>query len=97
MFDPVAKTLVVMLDADANGMPADGRVDRTYRFNGLSAESPLGARWQGAGIVEEYSIAGEADPMGVGLITPKGLVQLVKRFAQRDFRNGRRPARSRAL
>ena len=87
VFDPVARSLLVMLDTGANGMPADGRVDRTYRFDGLAAEWPLGARWQGTAIVEEYSIAGEADGMGVGLITPTGLIQLVKRFAQRDFRN----------
>ena len=87
VFDPVSRSLLLMLDAGTNGIPADGRVDRTYRFQGLSNEWPLGDRWQGAATVEEYSFAGETGQFGLGVITPAGLVQLLSRSSHPDFRN----------
>jgi TonB family protein len=77
VFNADQKWLVILLDwADEKGKQPDGMVDSTYAFYDLDGAWPLGERWQGSVVIEEYSLAGEGGRVGVGLRTDAGLVQL---------------------
>src|SRR5262249_31497466 len=75
--------LVVLVDdADpAKGGP-DGRVDADYRYDGVEGAWPLGERWEGRAVIEDYfSVSvgpgmGAVGPGAIGITTDKGLVQI---------------------
>jgi TonB family protein len=77
IYDPSQHWLVVLVDHPSNGKDRDGGVDITYTFNDVTGAWPLGERWQGRMIVDEYSTIGEAVGGGLGLHTEGGLVQLL--------------------
>jgi TonB family protein len=70
--------LVILVDSTLpGGRGPDGRVDATYTFNDVTGEWPLGARWDGTAVVDDYSQIGEMGIVGVGLSTPNGVIQLL--------------------
>jgi len=70
--------LVILVDSTmAGGRAPDGRVDVTYTFNDVTGEWPLGERWNGTAVVDDYSQIGEMGIVGVGLSTPSGIIQLL--------------------
>ena len=84
--------VVVLVDEDASGSPADGRVDVSYTFNDVDGNWPLGDRWEGRATVDAYSIAGDTGSVGLGLHTSSGLVQILNgprgpRMPRVDFRD----------
>jgi TonB family protein len=82
--------LVLLVDAATpDGRVPDGGVDSTYTFNDLSGEWPLGERWEGSAVVEDYSLLADAGSMaqGTGLLTPSGLIQLLNRMGGDTFRD----------
>lgn len=74
--------LVLLIDYvdPATGAP-DGRVDAHYRLDNLSAEWPLGERWEGSAVVDEYVSIPQGGPPALGLTTSIGLVQLFPFFS----------------
>lgn len=89
VFNAQERWLVLLLDQPAAGEPADGRVDWTYHFRDVEGVWPLGARWEGAATIEEYSMAarGATRSGGLGITTSQGLVQLLALALQQEFRD----------
>jgi len=54
------------------------RVDEVFTFTDMTGEWPLGERWEGEAVLEEYSIGIDrgGPSTGIGLMTPVGIVQL---------------------
>lgn len=75
VFNPAERWLVLLVDYKTAAGGPDGGVDMTYSYTGLTGDWPLEERWEGAVTIEDYSIAGEIGPSGMGLVTPRGLVQ----------------------
>jgi TonB family protein len=69
--------LLVIVDQDADGKPADGRVDLTFTFNDVEGTWPLGERWEGRATVDEYAVVGEPGPSGLGINAGSGVIQLL--------------------
>jgi TonB family protein len=87
IFNAAQGWLVLLVDsATPDGGAPDGRVDTTYTFNDVTGEWPLGSRWEGAAVVEDYSIAGGL-AQGVGMSTPNGLLQLLSPRGGEAFRD----------
>lgn len=84
VFDASQRWLLVLVDLATQEKPADGRVDWAYHYTKVGGDWPLSTRWEGAATVEEYSMVGRG-PGGFGIVTPKGLVQLLTRLL--DFRD----------
>ena len=86
IFEPNERWFVLLVDyVTATGGP-DGRVDTTYNYTGLSGDWPIEPRYEGPAIVEDYSVAGEGGPSGIGIAVRAGLVQLVG-MGQAQFRD----------
>jgi TonB family protein len=61
IYNSAERWLVVLADfADAGKGAPDGAVDSIYTFHDLDDVWPLGERWQGSTVIEEYSIANTA-------------------------------------
>lgn len=76
LYDPAQRRLLVMVDLGFAGEKPDGGVDVNYRFHEV-ANWPLGERWSGPAVVEEYSFAGEFAGLALGLRTSRGLIQML--------------------
>jgi protein TonB len=79
IYNDVQRWIVLLVDyaPPAGGRP-DGDVDTTFQFSMVKDGWPLGERWEGDAIVEEYMMAGPGMMSGgVGLIVPAGHVQLL--------------------
>jgi TonB family protein len=79
IFNAAQRSLILLVDyVGWDGHEPDDRVDVAYRFFDVGGDWPLGARWDGRAIVEDYSLMGGATSShGAGLRTPAGLVQLL--------------------
>ena len=78
IFNAAQRSLVLLVDyVSWDGHEPDDRVDATFRFYGVEGEWPLGARWHGRAIVEDYSLIGMPAVLGAGLRTQDGLVQIL--------------------
>lgn len=79
IFTAGQRSLILLVDyVGWDGHEPDDRVDVAYRFFDVGGDWPLGARWEGRAIVEDYSLMGGATSShGAGLRTPAGLVQLL--------------------
>jgi TonB family protein len=88
IFNPAQRWLVLLVDYATPDGP-DGRVDMTYTHHDIDGEWPLENRWEGPAVVEDYSLAGEgaSAAAGLGLVGPRGLVQLLTPPAERLFRD----------
>jgi len=87
VFNPAQHWLLILADYAAPNGASDGGVDVTYTFQELAGEWPMGERWQGKAAIEEYSVAGEIGPSGLGLVLPNGLVQLFDSRGEKLFRD----------
>jgi TonB family protein len=88
IFNPNEHWLVILVDsALPGGRAPDGRVDTTYTLNDVTGDWPLGERWEGAAVVDDYSNVGEMGIVGVGLSTPAGVVQLLSPRGGSVFRD----------
>ena len=88
IFNPGQRWLVILVDsAMPGGHEPDGRVDAIYTFNDVTGDWPLGERWEGSAVVEDYSRIGEMGVVGAGLSTPAGLVQLLSPRGGNVFRD----------
>jgi TonB family protein len=84
IFNAAQRFLILLIDYP----PSDGidsPVDMTYTYFNVQGDWPLGDRWEGAAVIEEYSNAAQPGPTGLGVVTPQGLVQLVQSFGPSDF------------
>lgn len=60
IFNAGQRWLVILVDsAMPGGVRPDGLVDATYTFNDVSGDWPLGERWEGTAVVDDYSLIGE--------------------------------------
>ena len=87
IFNAAQRSLILLVDyVGWDGHEPDDRVDASYRFHNVEGEWPLGPRWQGRAIVEEYQLLGGAlgTIHGLGLRTPAGLVQLLSGINSRS-------------
>jgi TonB family protein len=70
--------VVLLADfAGRGGVEPDGAADLTYTFSEVTNDWPLGERWEGSAVIEEYSLAGSGNGSGFGLRMQSGLVQLL--------------------
>ena len=78
IYDAGQRSLLWLVDYVAwDGHEPDNRVDAAYRFEEVTGAWPLGARWEGRAVVEDYSVLGMwLGGQGAGLSTSAGLVQL---------------------
>ena len=75
--DAAQRKLRIIADYAVDGAQPDGRVDITMTFDAVDGEWPLGERWEGRAIFDDYSVAGEPGNPGIGLTTPSGLIQIL--------------------
>jgi TonB family protein len=69
--------LVLLIDfADARTGTPDGIVDSTYSFQDVQGSWPLGARWQGSAVLDDYSTPSAPDT-ALGITADGAFVQLV--------------------
>ena len=88
VFNPGQHWLVILVDsAMPGGRPPDGRVDITYTFNDVTGDWPLGERWEGRAVVDDYSNVGDMGIVGVGVSTPAGVLQLLSPRGGSVFRD----------
>jgi TonB family protein len=88
IFNPGQHWLVILVDsAMPGGRAPDGRVDTTYTLNDVTGDWPLGERWEGTAVVDDYSQVGDMGIVGVGLSTPAGVVQLLSPRGGSAFRD----------
>lgn len=75
--------LVVLADYARDGGQPDGRVDAAFTFFHLDGDWPLGERWEGLARVEQYSMSGPYQNLGIGMTTSAGLVQVLSSVQDR--------------
>ena len=76
IYNASQRWLVLLVDDASHGGP-DGGVDQSYTFNGLEGEWPLGARWEGSAVVDDYGFAGQPGMNGLGITTREGFFQIL--------------------
>lgn len=67
VYDAQRGWVMVLLDANSRTSAPDGKVDWSYRFAGVSGEWPLGERWEGPVVVDQYRPAGTG-PSAMGIV-----------------------------
>lgn len=88
IFHPAQRWLVILVDSVMPGGRApDGRVDTTYTLNDVTGDWPLGERWEGTAVVDDYAHVSEMGIVGLGLSTPGGVVQLLSPRGGSVFRD----------
>jgi hypothetical protein len=85
VFNPTERSVTLLIDHASPG-GADGRVDRRFWYSGLSGQWPLPDRWEGTAVVEEYQAIGQPT-QGLGLLLPKGLIQILGPMSLEMFKD----------
>ena len=80
--------LLLLVDYATNGAP-DGGVDQSYTFHGLEGDWPLGERWEGSAVVDDYASAGQPMTNGVGITVEQGFFQILQPTNRLQFRDDR--------
>lgn len=76
IYNSEQRWLVLLVDyAETRKGTPDGVVDSTYTFTGLDGVWPLGERWQGSAVLEEYSMPSTLDG-SLGFTAAGAFVQL---------------------
>jgi hypothetical protein len=84
-----ARWLAILYDvADPSGASSEGKVDGSFRFDDVEGAWPLGERWQGRGVIEEYLMPQGLLRVGIGITTDAGLVQLFSGSPSSGAANG---------
>jgi TonB family protein len=88
VFNPAERWVILMVDYARAGKPPDGGVDTDFSFQDVS-EWPLGERWSGAVVIDEYTVASEmgGPTASLGLTTDNGLIQILGRTDAMLFRD----------
>jgi TonB family protein len=87
VFNADQRWLVLVVDyPPQRGDAPDGLADGSYQFRDVSGDWPLGERWEGDAIIEDYSAAGQGSH-GVGLRTSQGFVQFLAPSQQEWFKD----------
>ena len=77
IYNAAERWLVMMADySDTPGKSADGGVDVNYTFHDVDGW-PLGERWSGAAVLDDYTLAGATGSVGVALVTASQTLQLL--------------------
>jgi TonB family protein len=78
LFSASERSVVLLVDfkGPAATQP-DGNVDATYFFSNVAGAWPLGERWEGSLVIDEYSLLGAGSQAGIGLRIPGGVVLLL--------------------
>ena len=88
IYNAASRWVILLADTtDAGGRRPDGGVDASLIFYDVNGEWPLGERWDGDAVLEEYSLPSQPGSRGVGLVTPRGLVQLLSVMGADSFRD----------
>jgi TonB family protein len=75
--NPAERWLAVMVDYKADpARSGDGQADLNFTFQDIG-EWPLGERWSGSAVIDEYFSAGQGLSLGIGLTTSGGYVQVL--------------------
>lgn len=77
IYNAQQRWLVLLVDYASPGADPDGQVDASYRYEDVTGDWPLGERWDGRAVIDDYSIAGEAGLYGIGFSSPGGLIQVL--------------------
>src|SRR5688500_1640935 len=78
--NPAERWLAVIVDYKTDGKSGDTQADINYTFQGI-ADWPLGERWSGSAVIDEYFFAGQGISAGIGLSTSGGFVQVLNSVA----------------
>jgi TonB family protein len=91
VFNPDHRFLIVLIDnVGPGGAPPDGRVDFNFSMNDVQGEWPLGLRWDGSAIVDDYVGDGGGvsnGTVGIGITTSSGLVHMFNGAVPAGLRN----------
>jgi TonB family protein len=78
VYNAANRWIAILCDfQDPSGPPSDGKVKGTLRFDDVDGMWPLGERWQGSAVIDEYEMAQGLFRVGMGITTEHGLVQLL--------------------
>ena len=79
IFNPAQRWLVLVATySPLRKGDTERQAEEAFTFNQVTGDWPLDERWEGDAVVETYAVAGEsASSHGVGLETPRGLLQLI--------------------
>lgn len=87
LYNPVERWVILLADyAVGPQKSGDGGVDMTYTFQDVS-EWPLGERWSGRAVLDDYLVAGEGPYFGLGVHTSAGFVQLLSVPDRNSFKD----------
>jgi len=76
IYNAAQRWLVLLIDyVDPATSAPDGKVDANYRFDDVDAAWPLGDRWEGSAVIDDYSFL-QGPAAGIGMTTNTGLIQL---------------------
>jgi TonB family protein len=79
--NPAERWLALIVDYKADpGKSGDSQADINYTFQGI-ADWPLGERWAGSAVIDEYFFAGNGLSAGIGLLTSGGFLQVLNSLA----------------
>jgi len=77
VYNAANRWIAIIYDlVDPYGGPPDGKVDGSFRFDDVDGVWPLGERWQGSAVIEEYQMTQGMLRVGMGITTDGGLFQL---------------------
>ena len=80
VFNQAQESLLLLVSHVVDAGTAGQGVDETFTFHALNGEWPLGARWEGDAVLEQYSTnVARGLPSGIGFSSPLGMVQLFGR------------------
>lgn len=89
IYNAAQQWLIVLVDyVDSQTGAPDGRVDSIYRFDAATGTWPLGERWEGSAVIDDYSMF-QGGNSGLGLTTNAGLIQVMSPMTNTWFTDSR--------
>ncbi len=86
LFNQAQQRLILLVSYAADAGTVRQVVDETFTFRALNGEWPLGARWEGDAVLDQYSTyVARGLPSGIGFTSPLGTVQLFDRVDQQQL------------
>jgi TonB family protein len=93
IYNAEQRWIVLIFDySDPAGAPPDGKVDGSFRFDDVDGPWPLGDRWEGSAVVDDYAMSQGPGRVGMGLTTSAGFIQLFTNMYSEWFRDSRATA-----
>jgi TonB family protein len=75
LYNAANRWLAILYDVGDASTPPDGKVDGSYRFDDVDGVWPLGERWQGNAVIDDYQMTQGLIRVGLGVTTDAGLFQ----------------------